>query len=66
MIQENENAGVAQIAAPKIWFITGALRGLGRIRAEAALDIVLNNASLHWNSGVLLIRKVLNSNYITI
>lgn len=41
MVQHNENSatgsGNAPVRAPKVWFITGASRGFGRVWAEAAL-----------------------------
>ncbi|GGM84408.1 short-chain dehydrogenase/reductase [Dyadobacter beijingensis] len=39
MIQQTENASAstALTASPKVWFITGASRGFGRVWAEAAL-----------------------------
>jgi len=42
MIQQNEKAGLQTAAnpvtSPKVWFITGASRGFGRVWAEAALE----------------------------
>ncbi len=35
MVQQNENS--ATVATPKVWFITGASRGFGRVWTEAAL-----------------------------
>ncbi|WP_428663171.1 SDR family NAD(P)-dependent oxidoreductase [Runella sp.] len=41
MIHQNENAGnqmtKTPVTAPKVWFITGASRGFGRVWADAAL-----------------------------
>jgi NADP-dependent 3-hydroxy acid dehydrogenase YdfG len=37
MIQQNENSGVGAAPAYKVWFITGASRGFGRVWADAAL-----------------------------
>lgn len=40
MVPQNENAGVQPtptVTSPKIWFITGASRGFGRVWTEAAL-----------------------------
>lgn len=42
MIHQNENpglpAGQTAVTSPKVWFITGASRGFGRVWAEAALS----------------------------
>jgi NADP-dependent 3-hydroxy acid dehydrogenase YdfG len=41
MVPQNENAGVqptpTSVTSPKIWFITGASRGFGRVWTDAAL-----------------------------
>ena len=41
MVQQNENSGASSPSAagttPKVWFITGASRGFGRVWTEAAL-----------------------------
>lgn len=42
MIQQNEKAGQqtapTSVTSPKVWFITGASRGFGRVWTEAALE----------------------------
>jgi NAD(P)-dependent dehydrogenase (short-subunit alcohol dehydrogenase family) len=40
MIHQNENQGVGAntVTSGKVWFITGASRGFGRIWTEAALE----------------------------
>ena len=42
MIHQNENAGAqpapTSVTSPKVWFITGASRGFGRIWTEAVLE----------------------------
>lgn len=42
MIQQNETSGTSSaqvpVAGAKVWFITGASRGFGRVWAQAALE----------------------------